>query len=126
MNENITTLHLVPFVPILFFWIGVALIIVTSYILCLFPDCRAFVHALLDPNPQKRAKFSDLAKMEWLVHPTITAHSLLTSAPTMTSQYKSGETDDGCVPASSGASLGKFTSKRSKIVIFRNKKKPSV
>eukprot|EP00057_Strongylocentrotus_purpuratus_P002845 XP_003725369.1 PREDICTED: uncharacterized protein LOC100889556 [Strongylocentrotus purpuratus] len=43
--------------------------------------------------------------MEWLVHPTITAHSLLTSAPTMTSQYKSGGADDGCVPASSGASL---------------------
>ncbi|XP_030840253.1 SNF1-related protein kinase catalytic subunit alpha KIN11-like [Strongylocentrotus purpuratus] len=68
-------------------------------------DCRAFVHALLVPQPQKRAKFSDLAKMEWLVHPTITAHSLLTSAPTMTSQYKSGGADDGCVPASSGASL---------------------
>nr|XP_054763828.1 uncharacterized protein LOC129270475 [Lytechinus pictus] len=68
-------------------------------------DCRVFVHALLVPDPQRRAKLSDLGKMEWLAHPTITANTLMTSAPTMTSQYKSGVVGEGCVPASSGASL---------------------
>ncbi|XP_071492317.1 uncharacterized protein [Diadema antillarum] len=44
-------------------------------------DGRAFVHALLTPDPAKRVKLCDLAKLDWFSRPIVTLHSLTTSVP---------------------------------------------